>query len=54
MVTDIHLPTAAVVIFLAIVLLAWLIKRNLKDEKKFEKSLNESELKPDRHEKDSV
>ncbi len=47
---DINIPLAALVIVAALVLVGWLIKRNLKDEKEFEKSLNESESKPEMHE----
>ncbi|MEJ7558014.1 MAG: hypothetical protein WKF66_06865 [Pedobacter sp.] len=41
-------------ILLVIILLAWLIKRNVKDEKKFEKEANQSEAKPEKHEDNKI
>jgi hypothetical protein len=32
-----------------IALIGWLIKRNSKDEKKFEKDSNQIDIKPDQH-----
>lgn len=43
----------SVFILLIIILVIWLIRRNRKDEKRFEKDLIQSELKPDEEEKDS-
>ncbi|MES2455793.1 MAG: hypothetical protein V4594_09645 [Bacteroidota bacterium] len=42
------------VILLILVLVAWLIWRNSKDEKKFEKDVNQSEIKPEQHDKDKI
>jgi len=42
------------VILLILVLVAWLIWRNSKDEKKFEKDVNQSEIEPEKHDKDKI
>ncbi|MBB5638400.1 FtsZ-interacting cell division protein ZipA [Pedobacter cryoconitis] len=42
------------VIFVVILLLGWLVWRNIKDEKKFEKDMNESEIKPEKHDEDHI
>ncbi|AYL96462.1 hypothetical protein [Mucilaginibacter celer] len=39
------------VIIVLIVLVVWIIKTNLKDEKDFEQQIIESEMKPKEHEK---
>lgn len=54
MVMEINVTVAAVVILAALVLVGWLVRENLKDEKDFEKTLNESEIKPDLHEEDRL
>ena len=46
---DVNIPVAVLVILAALALVGWLIKRNLKDEKEFEKDLNESDSKPEMH-----
>jgi hypothetical protein len=45
-----------VIPFIIIVLLslAWLIRRNVKDEKKFEKEANQSDVKPEKHNDNKV
>ncbi|MGY4539438.1 hypothetical protein ACVW0P_003872 [Mucilaginibacter sp. UYNi724] len=42
------------VVLVAILLIFWLIKRNVKDEKKFEQESNQSDLKPEKHDEDQV
>lgn len=42
------------VILLAILFVVWIIRRNRKDEKKFEKEMNESEILPEKHDKDHI
>ncbi|WP_169304291.1 hypothetical protein [Pedobacter frigoris] len=37
-----------------IIFILWLVRRNIKDEKKFEKDSIQSELKPEKHGKDHV
>ncbi len=37
------------VVLAVILLLAWLVRRNIKDGKKYEKQVIESEQKPDKH-----
>jgi hypothetical protein len=45
--------TVAGIILLAIILLViFLMRRNLKDEKKFEKDMSQSELDPEKHKSD--
>ncbi|WP_192910144.1 hypothetical protein [Mucilaginibacter ginsenosidivorax] len=39
-------------VLIAIALVVWLVRRNIKDEKKFEKDMIQSEMKPDREEQD--
>lgn len=46
---DINYLIVGIVVIAALVLLMWLIRRNLKDKKEFEKNSNLSELKPDLH-----
>jgi hypothetical protein len=40
---------AGVCLVLLIILLIWLIKRNRKDEKVFEKDFMQAEIKPEKH-----
>lgn len=42
------------VILVVILFVAWIIWRNRKDEKKFEKEMNESEILPEKHDKDHI
>jgi hypothetical protein len=48
----INYKIAGIVLLLLILLVVFLIRRNLKDEKKFEKDMSKSELDPEQHEKD--
>ncbi|KIO77362.1 hypothetical protein TH53_09845 [Pedobacter lusitanus] len=41
-------------IILAVLLLVFLIRRNRKDQKDFEREMNKSEIKPEKHEDDHV
>lgn len=42
------------VLVLVIVLIVWLIKKNQKDRKDFEKAVNASDVKPEQHENDQM
>jgi len=42
------------VFLLVIILITWMIRRNQKDKKKFEKEIINSELKPESHKEDKV
>jgi len=44
------IPFVLIIIFF----IGWLIKRNLKDEKKFEKEANQSDIKPEKHDEDKI
>lgn len=46
---DINYWWIGLFIVLMAILVIWLIKRNIKDENKFEKELIQSELKPEAH-----
>ena len=48
---QINYPVVGLVIIALIVLIVWIIKTNLKDEKDFEQRIIGSELKPKEHEK---
>lgn len=37
-----------------IALVIWLIKKNRKDQKDFERAVNASDVKPEQHEKDKI
>ncbi|WP_316791362.1 hypothetical protein [Pedobacter frigoris] len=37
-----------------IIFITWLIRRNIKDKKKFEKDSIQSEIKPEKHDADHV
>ncbi|HEX8607289.1 MAG TPA: FeoB-associated Cys-rich membrane protein [Pedobacter sp.] len=41
-------------IIIVLLFLAWLIRRNVKDEKKFEKEANQSDVKPEKHNDNKV
>lgn len=45
---------ATAFVLLMAVLIIWLIKRNRKDEKTFEKDFAESEIKPEEHDGDKI
>jgi len=45
------------ILILLLILVGWMIRRNIKDEKDFEKDFNQSEIRPrkhDEHEGDAV
>jgi preprotein translocase subunit YajC len=44
----------AAVLLAVVILIAWIIRRNQKDKKKFEKEIINSELKPEAHKEDKV
>ncbi len=46
----INYPIAGLVLLAVILLIIFLIRKNQKDKKKFEKDFMQSELKPDKHE----
>ena len=46
---EINYVTVGLVVLAVIALIIWLILRNRKDEKKFEKDMNQPEIKPDQH-----
>jgi hypothetical protein len=41
-------------VIVVLLLLTWLIRRNLKDEKKYEKEANQSDIKPAKHDDNKV
>jgi len=47
---EINYPVAGIVLLAMIILVIFLIRRNRKDEKTFEKEMSESEIKPEKHE----
>ena len=49
MVGAVNIPVLVLVIVAALVLVGWLIRRNLKDEEEFERELNDPGLETDRH-----
>lgn len=51
---DINYVIVAAVLFVVILLIVFLIRRNQKDRKAFEKEVKDSELKPDKHEDNKV
>lgn len=51
---EINYPITGLILLAAIVLLIYLIRRNQRDEKKFEKDLNESEIDPEEHKEDKI
>lgn len=46
---EINYLIVGIVVVIAISLLVFMIRRNQKDQKKFEKDFNQSELEPDKH-----
>jgi hypothetical protein len=42
-------PVAGLIIIIVIAGIIWLVKRDQKDEKDFEKEIEQSEIKPDMH-----
>lgn len=54
MIMEINVTVAALVILAALALVGWLIRVNLRDEKEFEKDLNEADSKPELHKEDRI
>ncbi|PWK75902.1 hypothetical protein LX99_03635 [Mucilaginibacter oryzae] len=46
---QINYPLIIIVVIAAVILLVWMIRRNLKDEKDYEKETMQSEIKPEKH-----
>jgi preprotein translocase subunit YajC len=42
------------VVLVAVLFVAWLVRRNMKDEKKIENEMNQAEIKPEKHDEDQV
>ncbi len=51
---EINYSIAGLVILIVVILLIFMIRRNQKDEKDFEKGVNESELEPEQHKKEDM
>jgi preprotein translocase subunit YajC len=51
---EINYPILGLVVLAVICLIVFLVRRNRKDEKKFEKEMTESEIKPEKHDEDKV
>lgn len=51
---EIDYALIGVIALVLIIFIMWLIRRNIKDEKDFEKDNIQSELKPEKHDKDRV
>lgn len=47
---QVNYPIVIIVIIAVVILLVWIIRRNQKDEKKLEKNIIQSELKPEENE----
>lgn len=50
----INIVVIAIIIAAILLFIYFIIKRNRKDQKKFENELNQSELTPDKHKGDKV
>ena len=50
----INYPIVGAVVLAVILLIIFLIRRNQKDEKKFERDMIDSEIKPDKHKDQSI
>jgi len=46
---EINYPIVGVILLIAFLLIIFLIRRNKKDQKAFEKNVNESEIEPEQH-----
>ena len=51
---DLNIGILAIVVILAILLLYFIIRRNLRDQQDLEETLNKTELGPDRHKEERV
>ena len=49
---NINYLEVSLAVLAVVVLVVWLVRRNIKDEKKFEKDMIQSEMKPDTEEQD--
>jgi len=49
---NINYLEVSLAVLIAVALVVWLVRRNIKDEKKFEKDMIQSEMKPDKEEQD--
>lgn len=54
MIKDVNYFIAGIVIVAVIGLIIFLIRRNRKDEKRFEKDMIDSEIKPEKHKDDQI
>lgn len=46
---EINYPIVGVILLIAIVIIIVIIRRNKRDQKDFEKNVNESEMQPEEH-----
>ncbi len=51
---ELNYPITGLIILIVVVLLIIIIRRNRKDEKEFEKTVNESEIEPEQHQKEDI
>ena len=51
---ELNYPLIGLVIFLVIGLIIFLIRRNRKDKKSYERELIDSEIKPEKHDADRI
>jgi len=51
---NINYLEVSLAVLIVAALVVWLVRRNIKDEKKFEKDTIQSELKPDKEEDDKL
>jgi len=51
---EINYPVTILILIAAIILIIVMIRRNRKDEKDFEKAVNQSELEPEEHKKNEL
>ncbi|WP_439694845.1 hypothetical protein ACFGVS_16985 [Mucilaginibacter sp. AW1-7] len=49
---NINYLEVSLAVLAVVVLVVWLVRRNIRDEKKFEKDMIQSEMKPDTEEQD--
>lgn len=46
---EINYPIAGLILLIAVIVIILMIRRNKKDQKNFENTVNESEIKPEEH-----
>lgn len=51
---ELNYPITGLIILIVIILVIFIIRRNRKDEKNFEKGINQSELEPEQHQKEDI